>query len=253
MKVVTFNIRCDYGQDDANSFQYRRDLIVKKIRDEKPDIICFQEVLPHVAAWLKKELTEYTIVGCGRGDKLDGEETSIAYKKSRINLLYLDFFWLSPTPRVPGSCYEDQSECPRICTKAVFYDYLSGEKYRFYNTHLDHVGVKAREKGIDQILADMRAEEIYKNVPVVITGDFNAFPDSDELSNIFAEPDLSDATASIQQSFHDYGKVKKLEKIDYIFVSTSLKEGQVKVWDDVADGIYLSDHYPIELELPEIF
>jgi endonuclease/exonuclease/phosphatase family metal-dependent hydrolase len=46
--------------------------------------------------------------------------------------------------------------------------------------------------------------------------------------------------------------VKKPEKIDYIFVSTSLKEGQVKVWDDVTDGIYLSDHYPIELELPEV-
>ena len=34
-------------------------LILEKIRQEKPDIIGFQEVLPHVAAWLKENLTEY--------------------------------------------------------------------------------------------------------------------------------------------------------------------------------------------------
>ena len=53
MKFVTFNIRCDFGQDGANNFIYRRPLILEKIRQEKPDIIGFQEVLPHVAAWLK--------------------------------------------------------------------------------------------------------------------------------------------------------------------------------------------------------
>lgn len=66
MKFVTFNIRCDFGQDGANNFIYRRPLILEKIRQEKPDIIGFQEVLPHVAAWLKENLTEYYIAGCGR-------------------------------------------------------------------------------------------------------------------------------------------------------------------------------------------
>ena len=61
MKFVTFNIRCDFGQDGANNFIYRRPLILEKIRQEKPDIIGFQEVLPHVAAWLKENLTEYYI------------------------------------------------------------------------------------------------------------------------------------------------------------------------------------------------
>ena len=43
MKYVTFNIRCDFGQDGANNFIYRRPLILEKIRQEKPDIIGFQE------------------------------------------------------------------------------------------------------------------------------------------------------------------------------------------------------------------
>ena len=52
MKVVTFNIRCDYGQDGLNEFANRKKLILRKINQEKPDIIGFQEVLPHVAKWL---------------------------------------------------------------------------------------------------------------------------------------------------------------------------------------------------------
>ena len=52
MKVVTFNIRCDYGQDGLNEFANRKELILRKINQEKPDIIGFQEVLPHVAKWL---------------------------------------------------------------------------------------------------------------------------------------------------------------------------------------------------------
>ena len=34
MKFVTFNIRCDFGQDGANNFIYRRPLILEKIVDE---------------------------------------------------------------------------------------------------------------------------------------------------------------------------------------------------------------------------
>ena len=45
MKVVTFNIRCDYGQDGLNEFANRKELILRKINQEKPDIIGFQEVL----------------------------------------------------------------------------------------------------------------------------------------------------------------------------------------------------------------
>lgn len=111
MKFVTFNIRCDFGQDGANNFIYRRPLILEKIRQEKPDIIGFQEVLPHVAAWLKENLTEYYIAGCGREKDLTGEAMIIAYRKERFQSVSLETFWLSPTPYVPGSRYPVQSMC----------------------------------------------------------------------------------------------------------------------------------------------
>lgn len=111
MKLVTFNIRCDFGQDGANNFIYRRPLILEKIQQEKPDIIGFQEVLPHVAAWLKENLTEYYIVGCGREKDLTGEAMIIAYRKERFQIVSLETFWLSPTPYAPGSRYPVHGEC----------------------------------------------------------------------------------------------------------------------------------------------
>ncbi len=142
MKLVTFNIRCDFGQDRENCFCRRRDLITAKIRREQPDIICFQEVLPHVAVWLKENLKGYYVIGCGRDVNLEDEQVSVAYRRDRVNLISMDTFWLSDEPYVPGSRYACQSICPRVCTGAVFsYSGGPGKAYlfRLYNIHLDHM------------------------------------------------------------------------------------------------------------------
>ena len=74
MKLVTFNIRCDWGGDGNNNFCFRKPLILEKLRAEAPDAVCFQEVLPHVAAWLKEALEGYNVIGCGRTEALDDEQ-----------------------------------------------------------------------------------------------------------------------------------------------------------------------------------
>ena len=129
MKLVTFNIRCDFGQDGENNFEYRKDLILKKIAQEKPDMICFQEVLPHIAKWLKENLTEYYVIGCGRSPELRDEQVSIAYRKDRLNLMEMQSYWLSETPYVPASRYAEQSICPRICNEALFEDLETGKVF----------------------------------------------------------------------------------------------------------------------------
>ena len=62
MKVVTYNIRGDLGVDGKNDFCFRKPLILEKLAKEKPDIVGFQEVLPHVAAWMREALPEYDVV-----------------------------------------------------------------------------------------------------------------------------------------------------------------------------------------------
>lgn len=168
MKLVTFNIRCDFGQDGENCFCRRRDLIAAKIRREQPDIICFQEVLPHVAVWLKENLKGYYVIGCGRDENLEDEQVSVAYRRDRVNLISMDTFWLSDEPYVPGSRYACQSICPRVCTGAVFsYSGGPGKAYlfRLYNIHLDHMGGEARRLGLELILKRADREPAFQNIP----------------------------------------------------------------------------------------
>ena len=173
MKIATFNIRCDYGQDGDNNFRYRKPLILEKLAEEKPDIVCFQEVLPHVAAGLKGALTGYYGIGCGRSETLEDEQAAIAYRRDAFNLIQMETYWLSDTPYVPASRYPDQSICPRVTTEAVFEELATKRVFRVVNTHLDHEGAGAREQGMRQIMEKLGRAALFADAPVVITGDMN--------------------------------------------------------------------------------
>ncbi len=249
MKFVTFNLRCDHQQDGNNSFVYRQPLILRSIRERKPDVICFQEVLPHMAVWLKQSLKDYAAVGYGRGEKLDGEQVTVAFLRDRCQLLETHTFWLSETPAVPASRYPGQSSCPRICTEAVLLEEESGRVFRVLNTHLDHVGVLAREKGLEQILKYADAAEFFPGVPMILAGDFNAEPDSPEMALLRQRPDLDVVTRDIGGTFHNYGKADPTEQIDYIVLRGAVRCTGVEKWTENENGVYLSDHYPVGAEL----
>lgn len=245
MKFVTFNIRYDSGEDGANNFCYRKPLILQKIAAENPDIICFQEVLPHVAVWLKENLTDYYVIGCPRSETLEGEQVSIAFKKDRLNLMKMDTYWLSETPYVPGSRYPEQSDCPRICNEVVLQDQSTKKVFRLVNTHLDHIGTAARKRGLEQILGALDREVFFPEAPVIVTGDFNAEPDSEEMEIIGKAPGFVNVTVGIGITYHGYGDAADQEQIDHIFLKGGIICESVEKWTDVQDGVYLSDHYPV--------
>ncbi len=252
MKCVTFNIRCDWGQDGNNCFEYRKPLILEKINREQPDIICFQEVLPHIAVWLKKNLTDYYVVGCGRGKTLDSEQMTIAYRKDHMNLIHMETWWLSKTPNVPGSRYEEQSDYPRTATEAVFQDMETEKVFRVVNTHLDHEGQGARRQGLMQIVKKLAEEVVWADVPTVLVGDFNAEPDSEEMAVLLENRDFVNATNDIGVTYHGYHGEESAypgdgvtSSIDYIFLKGNWVCEAVEKWKDHKEGVYLSDHYPV--------
>lgn len=255
MKVVTFNIRCDYNQDGMNNFQYRRDLVLNKLKKESPDIICFQEVLPHVARWLKQNLVDYYILGCGREKDLKGEQNTVAIKKEKYQLISMNTFWLSPEPQVPGTRYPQQSMCPRSVTELFFQNLETEELYCLYNTHLDHEGSDARVLGMKHLLKHIKnileekKQAGYGQIHIIIAGDFNGYPDSPELELVSNSDFLKDVTAHMEGTFHDYGKMSPPEKIDYIVVSSGLECKERTLWKDCVNHIYLSDHYPVSVVL----
>lgn len=243
MKFVTFNIRCDYNQDGRNNFCFRKPLILEKLGQEKPDIICFQEVLPHVAVWLKAELAEYYVIGCGRSETLEDEQTAIAYRKDRLNLIQMETYWLSETPYTPASRYPDQSICPRICTEAIFEDLGTKQIFRVVNTHLDHEGSMARAQGLRQIMEKLSRSALFPDAPSIVTGDLNAEPNSTEMAVIKEYP-FTNVTSGIGITYHGYLRTENPCSIDYIFTRGFSCES-VEKWTDEKDGIFLSDHYPV--------
>lgn len=249
LKVVTYNIRMDCLEDGRNSFEYRKPLIERKIKQEVPDIIGFQELLPHMKEWFKETFPEYIIVGSGRGKDYQDEHNAVAYKKDKLDLFGLETFWLSPTPSIPGTRFNEQSICPRICTMLTLKHKDIDKPIRVYNTHLDHEGKQARLIGIGLVLERINKDYETFPLPSLLMGDFNAEPDCEEIKIIEESSPLEDITCSIMYTFHDYGRLEDKVKIDYIYKSKEIKCSKVGVWDDIEDGIYLSDHYPVEAYL----
>ena len=255
LKVCTYNVRTEATCDGINNFPHRKEKIAAVIRAEKPDLIGFQEVMESGRAYFSEELTEYTVLGCGRMQGFGGEGVSLAFKKELFELVHYETFWLSASPKEHASTYGvDQSHCPRIAQVAHLVPKKGGKPILFCNTHLDHVGKAARLLGAMQLLQYF-AE--YKGSDVILTGDFNATPEAPEIAAFtkWQGGFLHDATAGLGGTFHGYGKFMGAEspKIDYIITSLpSASDGFVRT-EEPDGGVYSSDHYPVfcELELTD--
>ena len=166
-------------------------------------------------------------------------------------LIGLDSFWLSPTPTIPGSRYEEQSQCPRIC-QCLTLKYHN-TFFRIYNIHLDHKGDLARQLGMEATLRRVGEDLTRDKLPFFVLGDFNCKPDESPIAlcmnNSYAE--MKELTDAIKHTFHNYGRIESDHKIDYIFSdpNTARLLDSVSAWTDEHHGIYLSDHYPLAVEI----
>ncbi len=251
MKFVTYNIRTEAACDGVNRFFFRRGLILDKIEKEQPDIIGFQEMRHDMHTYMRPHLQQlgYTLIGCGRGEDYKGEHNPVAFKADKYDLIELDVSWLSDTPDVPGSRFAVQSSCPRIITHMILKDFDEDTPFHVYNTHLDHQEAEARVKGAKRLMEKISADLKLKPLPLVLCGDFNAYPDSEEALYIMRHPlGLIELTKGIGTTWHDWGR-KSDPQIDYFFVKGFRMNGTYTKWDDNLNGIYLSDHYAISVEI----
>ncbi len=249
VKIMTYNLRgvWMWTKEDKQCFVFRAGLMYNKVMNEKPDIIAFQEVMPKHLELMKRMFTEYDFYGQGRDANYDGEGLYTAIRRDAWNLIAYETFWISPTPYVPASRYEIQSDCPRICVVTHVRHKETGKMLRLYNVHLDHISDAARIQGIQCVLEKMDAINKQQYIPSMLMGDFNARPDSETIRfcNEHTDPVIKEVTANIPVTFHNYGTEE--QKIDFIYVSEDLSGAAVEsgIWDTVFCGIYLSDHYPV--------
>lgn len=254
VQVMTFNIRYDNPEDSLNNWAYRKDRAAKAIRFYEADIVGTQEVLHNQLEDLKQRLPEFEAIGVGREDgKEKGEYSALWYRKDRFTAKESGWFWLSETPEVAGSKGWDGA-CERIATWAKLQDKQTGKEYFVLNTHLDHVGVAARREGVKLVLD--KVQELGGDLPVIVTGDFNAEPQSDVIRQMTdpANPEhLTDARAVAKLvygpdwTFHDFGGIPydKRSRIDFIFVKNGLEVEKYGILAETENEAFLSDHAPV--------
>ncbi|MBQ3079161.1 MAG: endonuclease/exonuclease/phosphatase family protein [Clostridia bacterium] len=249
MRIVSYNLRCDVKADGVNSFRNRRGFVMDKLESEMADVIGFQEVTPPMNEYLRSHLKGYTLVGCGRGKDYHDEHNPIAFRNDKYELIGLDVSWLSETPFAPGSRFPVQSICPRIITHAILRPIGDGEPFHVYNTHLDHESSEARVLGAKRLIGKMTDDQKTHPFPLALTGDFNAEPEAKEIMLLKEDAfGLIDQTIDMGCTWHNWGR-KTDGQIDYIFTRGFVKKGEAELWKDELNGVYLSDHYPLAIEI----
>lgn len=254
LKLMTYNIRLDVASDGENAWEHRCFLLASQIRFYEPDILGVQEALPHQVLFLDKNLENYGREGVGREGAGKGEASSIFYKRTKFSVEESHTFWLSPTPDSISMGWD--AACLRVCTAVLFKDKKSKRKFWVFNTHLDHMGELARTKGVELILAKIKAMNP-RNLPVILMGDLNATPESPMVQHLKSVMDdtrlrIGQDALGPEGTFNGFKFGESNPKlIDYIFVSRTPRISVQKyaVLEDSRNQRYPSDHFPVFVEV----
>lgn len=247
--MMSCNLRCLTPMDlGKRSWFYRADLLLSDIAAQQPGIIGFQEATRWQYDYMVDVLTGYDSVIDYRDNSIIAEGCPIFYNQALYSLKDKGSFWLSETPEVMSKDWGAAHY--RICSYVILTEIASDKDFVIFNTHLDHVSDEARIKGIAVIL-DKIAQ--FGDLPAVIMGDFNAQEGSQtyqSATEFFLDAKYAAAETMDGHTYQNWGNPEKFKRLDYFMISqTGWQAHRYCVVQPVHDGVYVSDHCPIVLEM----
>ena len=249
--VSSFNMRTDCGADKGDlAWTNRLPRILKIVEDHRMDVIGAQELKENQVAHLRAALEPkgYKMVGRGRLAEGKSEGVYIIYNANRFVCTASDTFQLSETPDVWGSSSWN-SAYPRTCAWVQLKDRESGAEFRLYNTHLDNESELARKKGMELIVGRIN-EDVASGMTAFLTGDFNNELKTGNAIDYVRKSmtDTAELSTTPHQgptrTFHGY-KPSACMLIDYIFVKGKANVLSHATLDDMPEGKYPTDHFPV--------
>lgn len=252
LRVMTFNLRYGTASDGTNVWPNRRPLMRELLTNATPDLIGTQEGLYQQLRELAQDLPDYQWTGVGRDDgKTKGEFMAIFYRPTRLEALSTNHFWLSGTPEVPGSTTWG-NQIRRMVTWMEFRDRVTDQKFFFFNTHFDHIVQLSREKSAE--LLRQRVQELNTQLPVVVTGDFNAAAQRNQVYTLLTEDGFFSDTWLVAKervndgvnTFNNYQPpVWKGNRIDWILTRGPVKVLRGEILTAHQENRFPSDHFPV--------
>jgi endonuclease/exonuclease/phosphatase family metal-dependent hydrolase len=258
VKVMSFNIWSDAPRNA--SWKGRRDRLADLLAKAELDLIGIQEATLSTIQDLRERLGGFAWIGHGRDDGREGGEfTPIFFRSDRFRLLEHATFWLAAVCDLPGRGWD--AFCSRTVTWGRFEDLEHGRQCIVFNTHLDHLGRRARLQSALLLLAKIR--EIGGGEPVVVTGDFNCRESSAPYRTLTGKIPFSgleegpgflrDAMYESEQppqgprkTYRGWMSLFGIGRIDYIFVKNAFRTLRHVVLDDRPP---VSDHRAVLAEL----
>ncbi|MCX5204003.1 endonuclease/exonuclease/phosphatase family protein [Streptomyces sp. NBC_00237] len=270
MRVLTWNLWWRFGPWDA-----RRKAILDVLREQRPDVVALQEVWANdgenLAGWLADELGlgHWTYARFSRPEhwqrRVPGDTSDIGV--AVLSRWPIGAEAVLPLPADGGADNGRVALYARLDTP--------GGNVPVFTTHLNSPpydsGVRCAQV---RVLAEFVAEKGWgESYPPVIAGDFNAWPDSDEIRLLggyktappvpkqcfvdvweYADPAAPSATWDSSNAYHTPGPTVR---IDYIHVGRPGARGEGEVLDvarfghGAVDGVWPSDHAGVRVDLKE--
>lgn len=226
LKVLSYNLR--FGE--LASLEELAEFI-KKV---DPDVVALQEVdvRTHRDRAPNQNGKDFITELGFRTGMLSAYGKTISYKGGYYGVGILSKYPLALVERVYLPLTKNGKEQRALLLADI--EYKEGAYFTFASTHLDYTNTEERQVQVQKI------NEVLLNrpYPVIVAGDFNARPDSEEIKNGMSHwkqiSSLDKPTVPAEEPKH---------QIDYIFCYPE------KNWEKVSDSTYnvkLSDHTPIE-------
>lgn len=279
LRVMTFNLLTSTKKRRSHPWRLRKRNIARIFENLQPDVVGTQEANFKQLQELAELLPDYEFIGEGNLGSIQADNDrnwycATFFRRDRIRPaehIGGDNLWLSPTPEIPASQFHLGTR-PRLVTWNTFELIGSGKRFVFGTTHLEAVNSWHRKRSARLLreYVSSKVEELGPDIPVFLTGDFNAVSDSPEIKAMGeAGTDLEpmfDAWAEargddshIGATFRGLGLRDRLghlvlgpRRIDYVFFRPRLTVHSVDRVDfagmDHRESALPSDHFPVVAE-----
>ncbi|MBA4150706.1 MAG: endonuclease/exonuclease/phosphatase family protein [Verrucomicrobia bacterium] len=251
---MSYNLRFA-SSVSPNSWPERRPLMREVLTQTSPDLIGTQEGVYAQLKDVAADLDGYDWIGLGRNGGNRGEFMAVFYRKTRLEPLEFDHFWLSDNPAEIGSMTWGPT-LPRMVTWVKFQDRQTQQQFYFFNTHFDHKVQLAREKSSE--LVRQRVAALDTTLPVLLAGDFNAAaPTNQAYKILMADKFFHDTwdtarnrSDAITGTFNGFKALQpKGARIDWILTRGDVTVDTLEIVTFSKNGQFPSDHLPVMADL----
>lgn len=249
-RVMTFNVRRDTRLDGINRWYFRRGYAANSVVRLAPDIAGVQELMPHMKDYFCDALSDYKLIGRGRGKLNDNEHSDILLRRETVDEEDSHTFWLSSRPADAGSRILF-TLFPRICTAVRAR--LKGANRSIYvlNTHFDFISRRVRMHEAEMICGYIREIIALERLPLILMGDFNTVASSPVIKRLCDNGTipLHETYSGEKGTLHLFRGTETGMRCDHILVSDDFDVLASDIDTTFYHGRYPSDHFPMTADL----